>query len=420
MIREKINSILKSKSFYVIFSIVASIALWTYVAYVQNPDVTIPVSGIPIEFVGNDVLTDSNLIVTHVEESSLTLNFTGKRNVISRLNDKNVTAVVDLNEVVKSGTGVTGVYQLSYELEYPADVNERNVNVTNASANYITITVEKLATKTLMFRGNYDGDVAEGYQAEPMEFTPETITVSGPEAIVSQISYAFVNIEKDTISHSITEEMEFTLMDENDKEIKSGLLTCSSDTVTVKLPIVMVKEVALTVNFVEGASANSTQNVTYSVSPSSIQLSGESEILDEINQIVVGTIDLTEFGTSTTETFQIPIPNDVTNLTGETTATVTVEIAGVDTKQMTVSNIQMRNATEGYKTDIVTQSLDVLLRGPSSSLDRIQPSNIRVVADLTELGNTTGTFSVTAKVYVDGFTDVDAIGPYKITVTVTS
>ena len=82
MIREKINSILKSKSFYVVFSIVASIALWTYVAYAQNPDVTVPIGGIPVEFTGEDVLTDSGLIVTHLEESTLTLNFTGKRNVI--------------------------------------------------------------------------------------------------------------------------------------------------------------------------------------------------------------------------------------------------------------------------------------------------------------------------------------------------
>ena len=42
------------------------------------------------------------------------------------------------------------------------------------------------------------------------------------------------------------------------------------------------------------------------------------------------------------------IPNGVENLTGETDVTVNVEIRGLATKQMTVTNIEVKNVTEGY------------------------------------------------------------------------
>lgn len=75
--------------------------------------------------------------------------------------------------------------------------------------------------------------------------------------------------------------------------------------------------------------------------------------------------------------------------------------------------------TEGFKASIITQSLDILLRGSEESLDRITSDNVRIIADLSELGNATGTMSVSAVVYIDGYSDVDAIGEYKISVSVT-
>ena len=79
----------------------------------------------------------------------------------------------------------------------------------------------------------------------------------------------------------------------------------------------------------------------------------------------------------------------------------------------------MSNQPKGYTADLVTQSLDITLRGPEESVKNVTSDNIRIVADLSEISNTVGTYTVRAKVYVDGYSDVGAVGDNFVTVTVT-
>ena len=88
---------------------------------------------------------------------------------------------------------------------------------------------------------------------------------------------------------------------------------------------------------------------------------------------------------------------------------MTVEIVGLDTKSFRVSNISCINIAEGYAADILTESLDVTLRGNPESLAQLKRESIRAVADLTDIGAATGTYMPKVRIYVDGFTDVGAI-----------
>lgn len=416
MIKETINNVLKSKAFYIVFSVLASIALWMYVSYIDNPDVTIPVSGITVEFLGEDTLTDNNLIITAVDKNTVTLRFTGKRNDLSTLSNSNVTVSVDLSGTAVAG--VAGVHQLSYTVNYPDSISASDAVVTGASVDYITVTVEKLVDKNVSVRGSYEGGIVDGYQAEPLEFTPNTITVSGPETVITKISYAWVSLERDNLSETVTEEVPVVLMDSDGNEISSDYLILSQDTIIVTLNIVMIKEIPLTVNLIESAGATS-ENTIINISPAFVTVSGDPEALGELNHIVLGTIDLSKFESTTTETFSIVIPNEMSNLSGVTEATVTIEIRGLETKDFTSTNIQTANVPDGYRAEIVTKSLKVTVRGEALLLDSISLSNIRIVADLSEIGDATGVFAVTAKIYIDGFTDLGAVGEYTVTVSVT-
>lgn len=408
----------EKKIFYVIFSIIASIALWSYVAYVENPDVSVPVNNIDVSFVGEDVLTENDLIVTEISQSEVSIRVSGKRNVISKINSSNVSIVADLASVVSSSNNGPGVYQLEYEIDYPEDVNSTSVSVESASVNYITIHVERLVKKTIPVKGTYNGNVADGYQAKPMEFDVDEITISGPEDVVAQVECAWVNLNVyDDIVKTVEQESSFTLLNSKGEEVASDDITASQETVVVRIPVLIVKEVALVVNFSDTSVLNEGE-YTCTISPAKITLSGEAEILDDINQITVGTIDLTSFASSTTESLPIPIPNDVNNLTGVATADVSITVPGLETKEINTSNIQVNNKPEGYTTTLTTQSIDVLVRGSAATLEKIEASNVRVVADLSELSKNSGIFSVEAKVYIDGFTDVDAIGTYEISVVV--
>lgn len=416
--KKRKNKIDRQKVLYIIFSVVASVALWIYVAYVDNPDVPVTVTGIPIEFKGNELLADNNLVVTSVDTEKLNIRFTGKRNTVTKLSNDNVKATVDLSEVLKSNTGMTGIYQLSYSLDYGTVTSAGNIEVASASHDFISVTVEKLVTVSVPVRGVYNGGVGAGYSAELPVVSPENITVSGPQAVVSSIAYAEAVLERANLTKSVTETVSLAFYDENGKLVESDKLIPSQETVNITLSVLMIKEVPLSVNTVYSASANE-KNTRVKIDPAVITISGDPKDLSQINQITLGTIDLTSFVTKTTETLPITMPNNTVNVTGDTTADVTVEVIGQSTRKLSTSNIEVKNGTDGYRQTIITQSLDITLRGDEDDIDAVKPENIRVVADLSELGNTTGTFTVAAKAYVDGFGSVDAVGEYKVTVSIT-
>ena len=137
-----------------------------------------------------------------------------------------------------------------------------------------------------------------------------------------------------------------------------------------------------------------------------------------MNKIILATIDLTDFSSTFTETYTIPIDNELKNTTGVTKATVTVEIVGLETKTFRVTNFSCINATEGYEADIITESKEITLRGTPEALAQIKDENIRAVADLTDYKESTGTYMPQVRVYVDGFTDVGAIGENTISIEI--
>ena len=404
----------KLKIPYIIFSIVVSFVLWLYVAYVDNPEATVDFYGIKIEFTGADLLRDNGLVVTGVDTNSLNISLTGRRNTVTRLSNTDISATVDLTDILSMSTDA-GEYQLDYDLSY--STTNTGISVESVSRQYVTVTVEKLATVNVPVRAIYNGGVAEGYTAESPEVSPDTIEVSGPRDVISKISYAAATLDRQNLSTSVSDQVQLVLMDENDNEISQEGLVLSTDTVTVSVSVLMVKDVPLVVNFIEGASATD-ENIRFSIDPQYITISGDPEILQDYNQITLGTIDLTSFAFSTTETYTITLPNDVRNLTGDVTATVSVEVLGTSTKRLTATNIQYRNNTPGFNVDIVTQSMDITIRGKDEDIDQVTSDNIRVIADLSELGNTTGAFTVPARVYVDGFENVDAVGEYTVTVII--
>ena len=418
--RERISSILNPRLFYVIFSVIASIVLWAYVGYGANNDEEVRVNNVPIQFTGAEELTQNDLVVTRRSLSSLNLRFSGKRNTVMKLNRTNITAVVDLSDILSYSTS-TGAYQLNYQIQYPSGISEDAVSVSYASADYVTVTVEKLTTKEIRIEAIYDGGPADGFSAEPVVLSSDTMTVSGPDSLVSQVEKAQARFTAYDFSSTVIQEVGVTLLDAEGTAMDTEELNCSLESVTVTIPVVMVKEVRLDVNFTASNFANS-NNLVYRLEPDTITLSGDADILRDINVINLGTVDLGSFGQSTSDTLAIRIPNGVRNLTGVSTAALTVEIKDAYIARLSVSssNITYRNETQGLYYRIVSRSLDVTLRGSAASVSAVEENNVRIVADLSELGNTTGIFSVGARVSVDGYADMDPIGNYQVTIEVSN
>ena len=410
--KEIFNKIISSKVFYIVFSILVSVVLWLYVEYNENNDITETFDNIPVILLNEDLLHDRSLVVSEISNETVTIKFEGKRSAIQKLIDTkaSLSVTIDLanvSSVVKR--------EFQYTIVYPADVSSRSVTEVSRSVNMIEITFEKLFTKPVPIDGVYTGGTAsDEYIAEPLEFSLESITIFGPESVVSQIEKAWIDVKREKLSKTFVEELPFVLLDADGNEIDNDGLTLSQETVRVTVPIKMVKEIPLSVDFITGAGATQ-QNIRYTISPATLVLSGEPEAFKDFNSISIGTVDLTSFSASSVESFKIIIPNNLTNVSQVNEAVVTVDVIGLEAKHFTVTNIQTINIPEGMSETVLTQSIDVLIRGSRTDMDTMTVDNIKVIVDLA--GFKSGTSSVAARVQVDGvFENSGAIGQYKVTV----
>lgn len=411
--RSRMKKIYNSKAFWMIVSLLASLAIWVYVTSVETDESKTTFRGVKVELVGEDILRDSkNLVVTDMDTSTVTVEVVGPRRIIGSLSSDQLVAQVDVSKLSRAA-----YTSQQYTIVYPDGTDTSKLSENRRTPETINFMVSAQTSKSIQVRGSFDGSLAEGYTAEMPVFEPSTITITGSEAYLKDVEYAWVTFSKENVDSTYSVETGFTLMDANNEPRSTTGISFSTDVVTATLPLLTLKEVNLDVNIIEGAGATKA-NTKITIDPVSVTLAGDSALLAGMNKIILATIDLTDFSSTFTETYTIPIDNELKNTTGVTKATVTVEIVGLETKTFRVTNFSCINATEGYEADIITESKEITLRGTPEALAQIKAENIRAVADLTDYKESTGTYMPQVRVYVDGFTDVGAIGENTISIEI--
>ena len=406
---EKIHNLWDSKALWMIVSLLLSFLIWAYISTTEDTSVERIFTGVPVQFQGAEELrTSRGLIITDASADSVTVKVSGSRASIGNLHASDLSAVVDV-----SGISQVRDMSVSYTVRFPDNVNMSGVEVHSKTPETIEFSVVQENSKTVEVKGVFTGSVAEGYTVDPIVIEPASVTLYGPASELGRIESACVYIDRQNVSATIGPlSSDFVLLDSDGSTIQPDSVTSSQSSVTVTVPVLMNKELALKVNLVEGSGATA-DNTVVEIEPKTIQVVGSTATLENVNQLVIGTVDLTDFAETTTLTFPITLDNNIRSLAGTTEATVTVTVTGLETKKFTVTNITVTGGTGTLQT---TQK-EIVVRGTAEDLEKITEDNIRIVADLTEYASATGTIEVPARVYVDGFEKAGAVGDYTVSVT---
>ena len=234
--------------------------------------------------------------------------------------------------------------------------------------------------------------------------------------MVEQITQAVIPVSLEDRTESIVESYRYTLCNEAGEPVNSELITVSVEEVELTLPIRMVKTIPLVVEVVAGGGA--TENTTsIEINPKEIQVCGSAAALEDLNEIVLGTINLAGLDKATELTFDINLPDSVTNMTGLKQATVQVEFPDLSTKTITIGNIQIVNVPEGLEAELTTQVLEIVFRGPKAEIEDLTAEDITVTVDFTgaEIGTVNKKVTITISAE---HPNCGALGSYSVYATV--
>lgn len=402
----------ENKGFYVLLSIILAFCFWMYVRTVEDPVRPETFHNVRVELTGTGVLTSQGLTVAELSHETVDLEIEAPNSLLNNLARYrgDLTVIADVSRCAEGANRVT------IRPSYPTNLNVEDIAWVDPDPNSITVTVEKLYTKTLAVEFRLDGQVAEGYQMGTPAIEPTTVTVSGPVEDVSMVDKVVAILHNENLDERYAGDLPLTMLDSAGNVLDIQELSLDAKTAYVMVPVVVVRQVPLTVHVQPGGGA-SLADAKVDIEPKSIDISGEEGDLKALTELSIGSIDLAKVVGKNTFTFPISLDPSLENVSGVTSATVTVTVEGLSTISLEVDNIKVDNVPAGRTAVPVTQVKQVTIRGKEEDLVGIDPSQLRIVADLTGV-TTTGQISVPAKVYLDAGGTVGVIGEYTIVVNV--
>lgn len=401
-----------SKWVYVLLSVVLAVIFWMYVRTVQDPMQTETFHNVRVELTGTSMLTSQGLTVADLSQDTVSLKIEAPLSVINNLHRyrSNLYIPLDVSRCTE------GENRVSYEPKYPTNFNVDEVVLLDKEPNVITVTVEKLYTNTVNVEFQLRGQVADGYQMGTPAIEPSTVVVSGPVEDVSKVAKAVAYLDDENLDERYAGDLPLTLLDSQGNVLEDLEVTLDSKTAYVVVPVVVVEDIPLAVNVLPGGGAT-VNDAKIEIEPETIAVSGEEKDIKNLTELSIGSIDLSKVVGTNTFTFPISLDPSLENVSGETTATVTVTVEGLSTITLDVDNIKVDNVPSGRSAVAVTQVKQVTVRGKEEDLAGIDASQLRIVADLSNV-TSTGQISVPARVYLDASGTVGVIGEYTIVVNV--
>lgn len=403
---------MKNKFLSVLLSVTIAFSMWLYVITVDTPDFSDTVYDIPVTFVGETVLNEKGLILTATPDTTVDLTLSGNRSDVIKCDRSNITVKVDLSKIYEAGD-----HELEYNISYPSGVSNNAFDVEKYPGT-VSVSVGKWSRKEVPVQVICEGEVPAGYLADTENVVKDfnTVAIEGPATVVDQIEYAVIRVDLNDQKVSISESYRYTLCDADYNPVDAQYIEVNVEQIQLDMKIQYTKDVNLVIKLVDGGGATAT-NAVLDYSPKTIKMAGSEQVLAELEEIVLGTINLADYLESTEFTYIIPELEGVTNLAGITEVTAKLSFPNLQIQEFTVEEFQVANVPEGMAAELITAKLTIKVRGPSVDMRRLKPENIIATVDFTDAQLGTSTFKVNVT-FMEGFGALGAVGSNTVTATV--
>ncbi len=407
---------MKSKIGYIALSVLIAFGLWLYVITSVSPGSEDTYDDVPVILSGETVLQERGLMITSVSSDTVTLKLSGNRSDLAQVNRGNITVKADLSKIYEPGSQL----QLSTTVSFPGNLPSNAFVIESKNPGYLYVTVERRVTKEVPVEIQWIGSAPEGYLSDRENSTLDytSVSVTGPESVTDRIEKAVIQADLTDQRESISQSFRYTLCDGEGNPVDAELITTNVEEVRLDVRIQKVKDITLVYNIVEGGGATR-DNVSVTMSAETIRVCGSEVAIDAMeDQLVVGTINLAELTKSGNLTFQVVLPEGITNLSAITEVEATVLLSGLTTRDYVLENIQSINIPEGMEAELITEKLTVTVRGPAELMSKLTAENITATVDFTgaEAGTTTFRTVIT---FGEGFTGVGVLRSDPVSAAIT-
>lgn len=406
------SGVSRNKVLQVIASILVAVAIWVYVDVEKAPERTKTIRDIPVEFSGESTtLADKNLMLLSGYDTTVDLTIKGTKRELVKINKDNVRLVASTSSIDS-----VGVHTLRWDVVYPDGVQSSALSVDWASKYKVTVTVGELYTKEVPVNCVITGTVADGYFTGETVLDPTTLVLRGQRDDLLNVAYAKLTVDISDATRSVIQTESVQLYDNDDNPVDNSNIRTNASLIQAKVPVLTTKEVSLAVEL-SGVPGSAGQSIKTTITPSSVRLIGEADVLENIDEIVLATLYIEDLDIWQQNSYVVTAPDGTWLANSNEVATVEITMEGIEEKTVTVDTFSYTNVPSGLYAEVM-DTLDVRLWGLSEELAELKADAITASVDLSSVTET-GSCRVPVTVTVSGYRDVAVKGSYEVTVYVT-
>ena len=402
----------RRKALQVVISILVAIAVWVYVDVEKAPDRTKTIRDIPVEFSGESTtLADKNLMLLSGYDTTVDLTIKGPKRELVKISKDNVRLVASTSSIDS-----VGVHTLRWDPIYPDGVQSSSLTVDWASKYKVTVTVGELYTKEVPVNCTVTGQVADGYFTGETVLDPTSLVLRGQRDDLLNVAYAKLTVNISGATRSVIQTESVQLYDNDDNPVDNGNIRTNASLIQAKVPVLTTKEVSLAVEL-SGVPGVAGQSIKTTVTPTSVRLIGEADVLENINEIVLATLYIEDLDLWQQNSYVVTAPDGTWLANSNEVATVEITMEGIEEMTLTVDTFSYTNVPSGLYPEI-TGGLDVRLWGLADELAKMDAAALTAMADLSGITEP-GSYRVPVTVTISGYRDVAVKGSYEVTVYIT-
>ena len=378
----KLKKFFRSKSFYVIISVLLGIMTWLMVLNYTNPTETRTLE-IPLNILNKNSpaslgLSDRNSSVPE----KITVKASGRADIIGNLAASDLYAAVDFAKITKAGAMTINVKE--------PECNKLGIKIVDYYPKTIDIMYDKLSNTNVDVIVDYDNTLlAEGFEILSVTAEPSSVQISGFESDVAEIDCIKVKLNESHAVGSIDSSRTSSYIGhyylKNGEEVTADY---EAEKITVKIEVAKRVPIVYSVTGIphEDYYLNKT-----GITADTVLLCGSATDLRNISKIELGKIDVSGASSNVIKNFDITayLPAGIT-AHQTTDVSVSAEILKYEIKQFNV-DISTSISTPGknpreYTYEFSVQSFDVKVKGKAVDLNNLSISSLGPAIDLTNKG----------------------------------
>lgn len=391
-----------------IFCLFSATVLWIYIAAGQNTIAKYPGS-IKIKAIN----VPSGLVAIY-DIKTVDIKIMAEPSVWSNLSPDSFSAYIDLS----------GQKEGAYELPVNVVSSTAGVDIVEKNPEKIIVSLESIVSKEVSINKKIEGSAAEGLVAGNISLEPSKTTIRGPKSIVNNITEATATIRLNGESEKFTKTVAISALDDQGENIDNVEFDPAEVSATVSIVKASNnKTVGVRVK-TTGAPATGYFVSNISVSPSTVDITGATSLLADVNFIETSSIDLTNQSADIEKDVTLNVKNGLALQIGSPSK-VHVKITllrNAVSKELTATVVPINLDSTYSVSAVVPSEIRVICSGPSDLIASLKASSVVLNLDFSNkrLSDSVINFNILPTDFKtpDGV-DVVSVVPSSINVTIT-